>query len=454
LYRIDKINDQITKKDFTSELNTFGTPKISDIIFDGDNLWLCFSGTQNGGGLISGIIEINSQTLSTVRLKEFPIGDYTQSVNNLIDIGDYFLAGGKEIYKINKSDLSFETFINQQTDKILLRDTLLWVTAHFDGIKVFDINTKEEKFHIIESNGLLHNYVTDFSVSDTDAFFTTYGGISILELSSLLNITNTLKDYFPLQVGNSWTYTGSQDTLYKRTYFIKDSLQIGQFKYFVYGNENLDLDTLRKDTNGNVYRLMNGEDLLWLDFTKNDGEVYDYILSDTFKVTVSKNILAETYLGNFYNCTQFFFNIPEAVDDETIYLFAPGIGLVKKYGGWSDDILFYATVNNTPMDVDEKGDINYSYSLFQNYPNPFNPTTNIGFRIVHFGLVTLKVYDILGKEVAIILNEELAPGEYHIPFSAEGMASPYFHFPLSSGIYFYKLQAGDYSSTKKMIYLK
>jgi photosystem II stability/assembly factor-like uncharacterized protein len=85
------------------------------------------------------------------------------------------------------------------------------------------------------------------------------------------------------------------------------------------------------------------------------------------------------------------------------------------------------------------------FLLSQNYPNPFNPTTKIEFRIADFGFVNLKVYDILGREVAILVNEEKPAGEYEIEFNAAN---------LPSGIYFYQLKAGQFSQTKKMILLK
>jgi hypothetical protein len=89
----------------------------------------------------------------------------------------------------------------------------------------------------------------------------------------------------------------------------------------------------------------------------------------------------------------------------------------------------------------------------QNYPNPFNPTTLIRYDIPEGSFVTLKIYDVLGNEIATLVNEEKLAGSYEVKFSATG---------LSSGIYFYKLQAGDPSSgsgqgfvdTKKMILLR
>lgn len=86
-----------------------------------------------------------------------------------------------------------------------------------------------------------------------------------------------------------------------------------------------------------------------------------------------------------------------------------------------------------------------NYLLIQNYPNPFNPSTKIKFQIKESGFVTLKVFDIVGKEIAVLVNEKLQAGEYEVPFSSN---------QLTSGVYFYRIEAGDFVSIKKMILLK
>jgi CubicO group peptidase (beta-lactamase class C family) len=94
----------------------------------------------------------------------------------------------------------------------------------------------------------------------------------------------------------------------------------------------------------------------------------------------------------------------------------------------------------------EEGELHpLTYRLEQNYPNPFNPSTTIKYSIPNFSFVNLKVYDILGNEVATIVNEEKPAGSYEVNFEAKG---------LSSGIYFYKLQAGSFVETRKMILMK
>jgi hypothetical protein len=86
-----------------------------------------------------------------------------------------------------------------------------------------------------------------------------------------------------------------------------------------------------------------------------------------------------------------------------------------------------------------------SYELFQNHPNPFNPYTIIKYTVESKSRVTVRVFDILGREVATPVDEEKEAGNYQIRFDA-GI--------LSSGVYFYQLHAGDYVSTKKMILLR
>lgn len=100
-----------------------------------------------------------------------------------------------------------------------------------------------------------------------------------------------------------------------------------------------------------------------------------------------------------------------------------------------------AAVNIEPI----SGNIPNSYSLNQNYPNPFNPATTVSFDISKAGLTTLKVYNILGVEIATLVNDNLSAGSYQINFNAAR---------LSSGVYFYTLESGDFREVKKMTLVK
>jgi hypothetical protein len=102
----------------------------------------------------------------------------------------------------------------------------------------------------------------------------------------------------------------------------------------------------------------------------------------------------------------------------------------------------------------ESNDLPEKFSLSQNYSNPFNPSTKIKYEIPDqirndSRLVTLKVYDVLGNEIATLVIEEKQPGTYEVEFNTSSNK----HLP-SSGIYFYQLKAGKYIETKKMILLK
>ena len=114
------------------------------------------------------------------------------------------------------------------------------------------------------------------------------------------------------------------------------------------------------------------------------------------------------------------------------------------YSIYSDSQLIKTIPVNKITSADEITSIK-EYELYQNYPNPFNPSTTIKYSILHSAHVILKVYDILGREVANLVNEQKAAGIYKIDFNASF---------LSSGIYVYRIEAGNFIAVKKLILLK
>ena len=103
------------------------------------------------------------------------------------------------------------------------------------------------------------------------------------------------------------------------------------------------------------------------------------------------------------------------------------------------------------LDVEKIGDqIPVKFALEQNYPNPFNPSTLLRYSIVSTSLVTLKVYDILGREVKTLVNKEQASGVYDINWNGDDELGN----KVSTGVYFYRIEAGDFIQTKKMILVK
>ncbi|HOI30482.1 MAG TPA: T9SS type A sorting domain-containing protein [Melioribacteraceae bacterium] len=116
--------------------------------------------------------------------------------------------------------------------------------------------------------------------------------------------------------------------------------------------------------------------------------------------------------------------------------------------GWDQNggKLFFNRFNSV-TGIKTGNELPIDFELFNNYPNPFNPSTTIRYSIPQAGFVSLKIYDLQGKEVATLVNEFKQPGNYDSQFSLQNSR-------LTSGIYFYKITAGKYSETKKMIILK
>ena len=101
-------------------------------------------------------------------------------------------------------------------------------------------------------------------------------------------------------------------------------------------------------------------------------------------------------------------------------------------------------------DVIEVFAIPETFNLFQNFPNPFNPITTIRYSVAKASGVILKIYNASGKEIKTLVNENKTTGTFEIQWDGKDNAG----FSVSSGVYFYKIKAGDFSQTKKMILMK
>jgi len=174
------------------------------------------------------------------------------------------------------------------------------------------------------------------------------------------------------------------------------------------------------DRNGNIY--ITGS-------SNNGGSVFDYA---TLKYDNAGNLLWNVrYNDGSSNCT------PTALVVDTSNNF-----YVTGSSGNKFMTLKYSQLTGI---ISNNNNIPDKFSLSQNYPNPFNPTTNIGFRIADFGFVSLKIFDITGKEVQTLVDKSLQPGSYEVTWDASNMPS---------GVYFYKLTAADFSETKRMVLIK
>lgn len=144
-------------------------------------------------------------------------------------------------------------------------------------------------------------------------------------------------------------------------------------------------------------------------------------------------------------------NVLPVTDQMRVRFVAQDGGVSSVLDAAIDDVEFG---DNLQLSVEKYSDLlPWAYSLQQNFPNPFNPSTTIQFQIPSTGFVTLKVYDVLGKEIATLVNEQKSAGSYSVKFDASKLSRQNTG-GLASGVYFYKLQVGDFVETKKLMLTK
>lgn len=153
-----------------------------------------------------------------------------------------------------------------------------------------------------------------------------------------------------------------------------------------------------------------------------------------------KNFTADTVSWSFT------YTAPSTPGADTLYAVGNSVNLNGSTSGdqWNFRIR-HAVKIFSPSSITNVNETAKNYSLSQNFPNPFNPVTSIKFSIPNNNFVTLKVYDILGNEIVTLINKNLRQGEYKVDFNASNY---------SSGIYVYKIIAGNFSETKRMTLVK
>ncbi len=297
---------------------------------------------------------------------------------------------------------------------------------------------------------------------------------------------NDALNYYPLQTGNYWEYK----EYYWIPFFQKDSsafslevtgdtilsnnksYKILLYKKIPYSGQSGFIYERIDSTSGAVYR-----------FTTDTGYVdNEYMIDSLFAQpgdyfagsregessfgqgifsTLCFDEYEDTYLGLTTSVKEY---DDQSVIPSTYYNLAKGLGFVHSSSFEFESriiAMIYAIIDGieygekiTGVENNYDNNVPAQFKLYQNYPNPFNPVTKIKFSIpqtdspllggARGGLTTLKVYDILGNEAAILVNEQKEPGIYEVIFDASN---------LSSGVYYYRIIRGSYSETKKMILL-
>jgi len=273
--------------------------------------------------------------------------------------------------------------------------------------------------------------------------------------------------HYTLSTIGPWVYlaTGKDEYYYDSTNVLIMKTELWSFYGYVWINDINDLYFYDQNGNNNekIRQDWNSTDSSWV----NDYRyLYEYDINNVLLSVIYqdwqldsldwKNIWRETY--TYTPQSQPATMIKETWIPETgwnnyvlrTYLYDANYNWTEKLtqlwdgSNWNNYYRHLATWLE-PVSVGEILPDLLSYHLSNNYPNPFNPSTKIKFQIPVTSFVTLKVYDILGNEIAILVNEEKPIGSYEIEFNGD---------ELTSGIYFYELQAGSFVETKKMILLK
>jgi len=301
----------------------------------------------------------------------------------------------------------------------------------------------------------------------------TPGSIQIIKT---LQIPDEVLNYYPLTIGNKWVYdktTVSNDPYpqYSHEILVKevlgDTVAANGKQYYYLRDETVwEEDILERvdSSEGKVYRYLEDPGL------PDDEYMIDDLLAEVGDTAISyrmgyypgshTTVLAET---NFYKWGLI---KPKKVFEQYIlhppvYSLTQDIGLDSIYSyfdfgenwivlkGCVIDGIVYGDTTVVSVE-DETPNLPTEFSLSQNYPNPFNPSTIIRYEIPERSFVTLKVYDILGNEIATLINEEKPARSYEVEFNS--LSGKFRNLP--SGVYFYRLTSGKFADTKKLILLK
>jgi flagellar hook assembly protein FlgD len=178
--------------------------------------------------------------------------------------------------------------------------------------------------------------------------------------------------------------------------------------------------------------------------TFQDGTVSVSITDLQVQITVSGT--SGSVAGELVDGSGTVVDVNNSTSSNPFTLTAPGPGNYTVNAGHKNPLRWdSASVNISVTSVGENPSSPTVFKLYDNYPNPFNPSTSIRYSIPEGSFTSIKIYNSLGSEVATIVNETKSAGTYEVEFNASN---------LSSGIYYYTLQAGSFSETKKMILMK
>lgn len=460
--KVDKNNNILVTGYFESTA-IFGDTSVTSLGYEdifivkynsqGDLLWLVHAG---GVGRSEGLCIAND-------------------ANNNIYVSGYF----EETLSIGTFTLSAGNFSTIFLAKISENGNVLWAKQAV----MQDFGESFTNDLICDSNGniMVTGYFNDTFILPDTTFYSFDGSDDIF----LIKYNTNGDVVWNLQVGGNYDDYGTGITVDE----LDNLYLIGQFRDTVtFGNYILN----SQDNNTDIFysKLNSQGDFQWVEqstgiFTDRPTSIFynqnyglsicgsfigDFNIGDsTFTNVGTEDVFLANFLndGTFKSAISFGENAGDDIaydvcvsDAQNAYMIgifhnslAFGNILLNSYG--LADAFVTKVDLNLIDEVNTEDEMNISdYIIYQNYPNPFNPITKIRFTISDFGFVSLKVYDVLGNEVATLVNEKLSSGEYEVEFSTRSNSGLSGISDISSGIYFYQLRAGKFIETKKMILLK
>lgn len=310
----------------------------------------------------------------------------------------------------------------------------------------------KEKYTVAENFGIIYyqKNIPDYIVPEGNFWGAVLNGV---EYGTMIVKKQTVdwSEFYPLHIGDFWKYEGNDGIFQTFTYIdiVKDTIMSDGQIYKMIHTENY----------GGPYPGGEGRYFERLDSISSAVMGWNFSEDKPIRKYKFSTCLGDTFYGGSPNSYYRFDDKSYDVIHYSLYpdlvfvgyYFTKGLGLTERTIEGGGYYLVGAVIegkvygDTTTTNIDEEYNISNNFELYQNYPNPFNPTTSINYQIKEKGFVSLKIYDMLGKEVAYLLNETQESGQYSVVFNARN---------LSSGVYIYTLQANGYSASQKMLVLK
>jgi hypothetical protein len=256
---------------------------------------------------------------------------------------------------------------------------------------------------------------------------------------------------FPLQIGNRWQYTdGSGSVNYSESRAVKDTVMPNGLIYTRVAGALVSGFFRKEGSKVFSYNTTSNTEFLKYDFSLKTGDTVRVQIIATRKILTTVSSVGTMNIFGYTRNYMTFFQDDLSSTNDNFEMIVDRFGILECYGEGPTFGLNGAIINGIQygeiLQVENPDkNIPIYFSLLQNYPNPFNPNTKINYNVPKSVFVTIKVYDVLGKEVTTLVNENKPVGNYSVEFNAN---------KLVSGVYFYRMQAGNFIQTKKLILVK